>query len=32
MVRNAMNQTVGTRGMLLKNTQNIPRIAQLHTK
>jgi hypothetical protein len=32
MVWNAVNQTVATRGMLLNNTQNIPRIAQLHTK
>jgi hypothetical protein len=31
-VRNAVNQTVATWGMFLNNTQNIPQIAQLHTK
>jgi hypothetical protein len=32
MVHNAANQIVASRGMLLNSTQNLPRIAQLHTK
>jgi hypothetical protein len=32
IVWNATNQTVAARGMFLNNTQNIPQIAQLHTK
>jgi hypothetical protein len=32
MVRNATNQIVAARDMLLNNTQNLPLIAQLHTK